>query len=175
MGWLPLGSMLAVFWDSGFRNSSVLSLLVWQREKRSSRPHLALNASAWSWHISFLLAFHWPRQITRSFLCSMGVSEWKSLSRVWLFATPWTIQSMEFSRQEYWSGLPFPSPGDLPDLGIEPRCPTVQMDFLPSESPGKTKNTGVGSLSLLCALKKSFLWGRCNHESDCRKWASFTN
>ena len=49
----------------------------------------------------------------------------KSLGRVRLFATPWTIayqapQSLEFSRQEYWSGLPFPSPGDLPDPGIEP-------------------------------------------------------
>ena len=52
----------------------------------------------------------------------------KSLSHVRLFATPWTVayqapQSMEFSRQEYWSGLPFPSPGDLPDPGIEPGLP----------------------------------------------------
>ena len=44
--------------------------------------------------------------------------------------------SMEFSRQEYWSGLPFPSPGDLPDPGIEPRSPALQADSLPSESPG---------------------------------------
>ena len=139
MGWLPLGSMLAVFWDSGFRNSSVLSLLVWQREKRSSRPHLALNASAWSWHISFLLAFHWPRQITRPFLCSMGVSEWKSLSRVWLFATPWTIQSMVFSRPEYWCGQLFPSPGNLPNPGIKPRSPALQVDSLPTELSGTRK------------------------------------
>ena len=52
-------------------------------------------------------------------------SEVKSLSRVQLFAMPWTVAyqappSMGFSRQEYWSGLPFPSPGDLPDPGIEP-------------------------------------------------------
>ena len=52
----------------------------------------------------------------------------KSFSRVRLFLTPWTIAhqaplSMEFSRQEYWSGLPFPSPGDLSDPGIKPRCP----------------------------------------------------
>ena len=46
--------------------------------------------------------------------------------------------SMEFSRQEYWSGLPFPFPGDLPDLGIEPRSPALQADSLPSESPGKS-------------------------------------
>ena len=56
-----------------------------------------------------------------------------SLSRVQLFATPWTVAhqaplSMEFSRQEYWSGLPFPSPGDLPDPGIEPGSPALQAD-----------------------------------------------
>ena len=45
--------------------------------------------------------------------------------------------SMRLSRQEYWSGLPFPSPGDLPDPGIEPRYPTLQADSLPSEPPGK--------------------------------------
>ena len=43
---------------------------------------------------------------------------------------------MGFSRQEYWSGLPFPSPGDLPDPGIEPRCPTLQAETLYSEPPG---------------------------------------
>ena len=57
-------------------------------------------------------------------------------------ATPWTVAhqaplSMEFSRQEYWSGLPFPSPGDLPDPGIEPWSPAFQADALPSEPPGK--------------------------------------
>ena len=66
----------------------------------------------------------------------------KSLSRVRLFATLWTTvqqapQSMGFSRQEYWSGLPFPSPGDLPDPGIEPRSPALQADALTSEPPGK--------------------------------------
>ena len=62
----------------------------------------------------------------------------KSLSHVRLFATPWTVayqapQSMEFSRQEYWSGLPFPSQGDLPNPGIEPGSPALQADALPSE------------------------------------------
>ena len=57
----------------------------------------------------------------------------KSLSCVQLFATPWTVAykvppSMEFSRQEHWSGLPFPSPGDLPDPGVEPVSPTLQAD-----------------------------------------------
>ena len=68
----------------------------------------------------------------------------KSLSRVQLFATPWTVAyqaspSMGFSRQEYWDGLPFPSPGDLPDPGIEPRSPTLEADALTSEPPGKPK------------------------------------
>ena len=61
--------------------------------------------------------------------------EVKSLSHVQLFATPWTVAyqappSMGFSRQEYWSGLPFPSPGDLPDPGIEPGPPALQADSL---------------------------------------------
>ena len=59
-------------------------------------------------------------------------------SRVRLFATSWTVAcqgplSMGFSRQEYWSGLPFPSPEDLPDPGIEPGSPVLQADSLPSE------------------------------------------
>ena len=62
----------------------------------------------------------------------------KSLRRVRLFATPWTAAkqappSMGFSRQEYWSGLPLPSPGDLPKPGIKPRSPALQTDALPSE------------------------------------------
>ena len=56
---------------------------------------------------------------------------------------------MEISRPEYWSEEPFPSPGDLSNLGMEPRPPTLQADSLPAEPPGKPKNTGVGSLSLL--------------------------
>ena len=66
----------------------------------------------------------------------------KSLSRVRRFATPRSIAyqappSMGFSRQECWIGLPFPSPGDLPDPGIEPVSPALQADALPSEPPGK--------------------------------------
>ena len=65
------------------------------------------------------------------------LSEWKSLSHVQLFATPWTIQSMEFSRPEHWSGKPFPSPGDLPNPGIAPRSPALQADSLRTEPIGK--------------------------------------
>ena len=60
-----------------------------------------------------------------------------------------TVQSMEFSRPEYWSAWPFPSPGCLPDPGMEPRSTTLQADSLPAEPPGKPKNTGVCSRSLL--------------------------
>ena len=59
------------------------------------------------------------------------------------------MQSMEFSRPEYWSGQPFPSPGDLLNPGIEHRSPTLWVDSLPAEPQEKPKNTGVGSLSLL--------------------------
>ena len=101
---------------------------------------------------------------------------------VWLFVTPWTVAcqaplSMEFSRQEYWSGLPLPSPEEFPNPGTEPRSPTLQADSLLYEPLGKEReiesesrsvisdslqphglhslwnssgqNTGVGSLSLL--------------------------
>ena len=62
----------------------------------------------------------------------------KLLSHVQLFVTLWTVTyqappSMEFSRQEYLSGLPFPSPGDLPEPGIEPGSPALQAEALPSE------------------------------------------
>ena len=71
------------------------------------------------------------------------------VSRVRLFETPRTTQSMEFSRPEYWSGLSFPPPGDLSKPGIKPRSPTIAGRFLPAEPPRKPKNTGVGILSLL--------------------------
>ena len=68
----------------------------------------------------------------------------KSLSCVQLLVTPWTVAyqappSIGFSRQEYWSGLPFPSPGDLPNPGIKPRSPALQADALLSDPPGKPK------------------------------------
>ena len=68
----------------------------------------------------------------------------KFVSLVRLFAISWTVAdqsppSMEFSRHEYWSGLPFPSPRDLSDPGIELRSPALQADALPSEVPGKPK------------------------------------
>ena len=74
----------------------------------------------------------------------------KLLSGVRLFATPWTVAlqaslPMESSRQKYWSGLPCPPPGDLPDPGIKPGSPALQADSLPSELP-VTQNS-------LCIIK----------------------
>ena len=89
-----------------------------------------LQARTLDWvAISFSKAWKWKVKV-------------KSLSCVWLFVTPWTTAyqaplSMGFSRQEYWSGLPFPSPRDLPDPEIEPRSSALQADALPSEPPGK--------------------------------------
>ena len=74
------------------------------------------------------------------------LAEVKLLSRVRLFVIPLTVAyqvppSMAFSRQEYWSRLPFPSPRGLPDPGTEPRSPALQADALTSEPPGNVKNT----------------------------------
>ena len=71
------------------------------------------------------------------------------LGCVRLFVTPWTIQSMEFSRPECWSGQPFPISEDLLNPGIESTSPTLWADSLPAEPQRKPKDTGVSSLSLL--------------------------
>ena len=84
-----------------------------------------------------------PPRKPNSYSCSMLPLLLLSLfSHVWLCATPWTVArqaplSGRFPKQEYWSGLPCPPPGSLPDSGIEPRSPTLQADSLPSEPPGK--------------------------------------
>ena len=148
--------------------------------------------------ISYSRGSSWPRDQTQvsciagRFSTIWAVSEVKLISRARLFATPWTVAyqappSVGFSRQEYWSGLPLPSPGDLPHPGIEPRSLALQADALPSEPPGKLiwaigksqilsrvwlfatpwnspwnslgQNTGVGRLSLLQGI---FLTQRMN-------------
>ena len=89
----------------------------------------------------------------------MKRNETKSLSCVRLFVTPWTVAhqtspSMEFFSQEYWSGLPFPSPGGLPNPGIEPRSPTLQADALPSEPPAISMLLQMVGFPCCCC----FLW-----------------
>ena len=104
----------------------------------SPRPsdHLHCTVSSPAWCLSFQPI---------SFRCTLVYRVCYSLSHVRLFATPWTVihqasLSMEFSRQEYWSGLPFPSPGELPNPGIEPWSPASQAISLPIELHG---NSGV--------------------------------
>ena len=89
----------------------------------------------------------WPSK-KHAVFCYLDGSEVKSLSRVQLFVTPRTIayqapRSMAFSRQEYWSGLSFPSPGDLPNSGIEPKTPELAGRFFTTEPPGKLWDESV--------------------------------
>ena len=113
------------------------------------------------------------------------------LSRVWLFMTPWTVAhqaplSTEFSRQKYWSGLPFHSLANLPDPGIEPTCPlspALQVDSLPTELWGKPIYTCsflttppflVGNYKVLFYVLRPFLFGKevhlCPFLDSTSKW-----
>ena len=96
--------------------------------------------------------------IFESVYLRMKWSEVKSLNRVRLFVTLGTVAyqappSMGFSRQEYWSGLPFPSPGDLPDPGIEPGFPALETDASTSEPPGKPLPKNSDILKRLTGLR----------------------
>ena len=79
---------------------------------------------------------------------------------------PWSVShqtppSMEFSRQGYWSGLPFPSPGDLPNPGIEPGSPTLQVDALPSQLPGNPSLFTIQCYLFLLLLSSGLAWFLC--------------
>ena len=97
------------------------------------------------------------------------------------FANTWTVAhqaplSMGFSRQEYWSGLPFPSPGGLTDTGIKPGSPALQADSLPSESPGKPINH-CSSAKILNNCRLKILCHLFNYSAlpisfpSCKLWA----
>ena len=97
----PLGRPINLDWQISFQKTGTVD-----------PPSSSIWGNCWSWR-------KWKKV--------------KLLSCVWLFATPWTAAHqaplfMGFSRQEYWSGFPFPSPGDLPNSGIEPESPTSQAD-----------------------------------------------
>ena len=96
--------------------------------------HALLRESSWPrdrTHVSYVFYLdRWVLTTSTTWEAKIGFNEVKSLSRVRLFTTSWTVPyhappSMEFSRQEYWNGLPFPSSEDLPDPGIEPKSPTL--------------------------------------------------
>ena len=99
----------------------------------------------------------------QSLMCAFCV-----LCHVSLFVTPWTLAhqvllSIGYSRQEYWSGLPCPFLGHLPDPGMEPRSPALQVDSLPSEPPGKSRRqiTLYVIIYIVTNLKKSFVTDIC--------------
>ena len=94
----------------------------------------------------------------------------KVFSCVLLFVTPWTVAhqaplSMEFSRQEYWSGMPFPSPGYLPDPGIKPRSPAWQADSLQSEPAGKPNRVTGSKDFLVFSLSTHLTMSLCSWHS----------
>ena len=95
-----------------------------------------------------LVGVGWGKKILCLYACVFS-----RFSHVRLFATPWTVAcqfplSMGFSRQEYWSGLTFPSSGDLPNPGIKPRSPALQTDSLPSKPPRKA-SVSIGPLKCI--------------------------
>ena len=99
----------------------------------------------YTWHPDTLLYYCITLSIAHKswwHLSASFANESESCSAASNSATPWTVShwtplSIEFSRQEYWSGLPFTSPGDLPNSGIKPRSPALQVYYLPSEPPGE--------------------------------------
>ena len=134
-----------------------------------SASHYLIYKSAFTYNL-VSLSLLW-RKLPASF------QRWKwkvkVLSRVRLFATPWTVayqapQSMEFSRRVYWSGLLFPSPGNLSDPVLEPRSPTLQADALLSEPPGKPMQISAGKSPQIW-LSISLTWPN-NFFSDFSLW-----
>ena len=114
----------------------------WGQEQRSFCPSGVWDLLWWRVQVFGSPAWKWE--------CS-------SLSRVWLVASPWTVArqaplSVDFYSQEFWSRLPFPSPGDLSNSGTEPRSPALQVDSLLSEPPGKP-------FCSLGALQTLSFWG----------------
>ena len=122
------------------------------------------------------MATHIPVMLLRCVL--------KSFSRVQLFGTPWTVPhqaplSVGFSRQEYWSGLPFPSSGDLTNPGIKSVSPILQADSLPAESRGKLEYIDgyvhLGNLCLIGTLRLSPFYRRGNRLRQGKKLARSHN
>ena len=125
-------------WDSPGKNTGVGYHFLFQCMKVKSESELSQSCLTLSDPMVWSLPGSSVHGIFQARVLEWG-AKWRSLSHVRFFVTPWSIQSMEFSRPrpEYWSGYPFPSPRDLPNPGIEPRSPTLQADPLPAEPQGK--------------------------------------
>ena len=130
----------------------------------------------WTW-VSWIAGRFFPIGTIKE-ASKTRLSEWlKSLSRVRLFATPWTVAyPMGFSRQEYWSGLPFPSPGDLPNPGIKAGSPSLEADALTSE-PAQLPvfcyffNILNTFKSVIPYKSPSMIWNISRVEEKCIIWA----
>ena len=123
-------------------SSTLAWRILWMEEPGPPWGRRVGHNWATSFSLSYMTLLAFNQYLHTGFFCKNIMTKWKSLSCVWLSATAWTVVyqaslSMGFSRQEYWSGLPFPSPGDLPDPGIKPRSPALQADTSPSEPQGK--------------------------------------
>ena len=114
---------------------------------------------------NFNLFWKLVNQRKETFVLPFPEVKWKPPSHVQLFVSPWTIQSMAFSRPESWSGEPVPSPGDLPNPEIEPRSPTFRADSLPAEPWGR-QLSHKGSPRILEQVACPFLRG----SSRSRNW-----
>ena len=136
---LPLGQYLHL-WNGGRwclgQNTQMMSPSLFQTSFFLCQDH-----SKWQWLLHDIYVTT-PVTTTYSLLADAPVTLRcaQFLSHIWLFATPWTVAhqaplSMGFTRQEYWSRLPFPPPGDLPDPGIEPRSPALAGGFFTTEPP----------------------------------------
>ena len=126
--WTLARKSICMLLDSTDKVNSVFSFL--QLMDNDKMTQTGEQFKKGNWKLNFVYDASWK--------VGMKWSQVKSLSHVRLFATPWRVtykalRSMGFSRQDYWSGLPFPSPGDLPNPGIEPGSPALQTDALPSE------------------------------------------
>ena len=173
--------------EEGIMQIRTLELWVWpdyqQIEPRKTRLLLTVRLAAWvrwkekemegSWRQRKQnLCGRWLHWVTvmRGLWSMRGfvvIVVW-SISRIWLFVPPWTVAcqaplSMEFSRQEYWSGLPFPSPGDLHDPGIKPTSPALTGRFFTTESPGKPMKDFRKSLF---QIKKKNEWEEEEQEEE---------
>ena len=159
-GWAnPTGMLVLKLPSDGIRHPTLKWLLY--------NPKIYFTHAHGKWFTIFL-----QHLIFGKFWLFMLWSSPSCFNRVQLFVTPWTIAqqaplSMEFSRQEYWSGLPFPLPGDLPDPGIEPmslKSPALAGRFF-------TTTTPLGSWSSLASTEKSLKRANWNLRKKCKTQA----
>ena len=133
-------------------------LFLWTKGKHPSKTLILF----WLKNLSYQSIFQpkWTRMDLTTLKWKMKM---KLLSHVWFFAILWTVAhqaspSMRFSRQEYRSGLPFPSPGNLSNPGIEPDSPTLQADALSSEPPGKPGSYSINQFKNLNKIYKAMVF-----------------